>query len=175
VSGGGEARLLVWSQGEVWRWTYSEAALNGSGPFRLDSSIAFPDAQEARSAAEVAFPGVPVEVRVGEAPDRGGPDRGGPTSRSPSILPDVALATLVALAVLVVPDHGRLVVAWARAGRAALVAALVPTPTSVGTSVGRAVGRAVGTSAGRPAGTSAGPGRSGAGARARPGRTSSGR
>jgi hypothetical protein len=128
-SGGGQARLLVWSQGEVWRWTYSEAALNGGGPFNLDSSIAFPDAQEARSAAEVAFPGVPVEVRIGEAPDRGGPDRGGPTGRTPSVLPELAVAALLAVVVLVVPDGGRLVAAWARYGRERLAEVLARPAT----------------------------------------------
>jgi hypothetical protein len=112
-SGGGQPRLLVWSQGGVWRWTYHEAALNGAGPLRLDGSIAFPDAEEARSAAETAFPGVPVELRVGAAPRRGGPGRGGPTGAAPSLLPDIALAVLIAVVVLVVPDRGRLVRAWA--------------------------------------------------------------
>ena len=112
-AGGGPAKLLVWSQGEVWRWTYEEASSNGAGPFRLDSAIAFPDAAQARSAAAVAFPGVGIETVPAEVPARGGPDRGGPRpGRRQDITVDVVLAAFLGVAVFVAYDRGSLAAAW---------------------------------------------------------------
>jgi hypothetical protein len=46
----------------VWRWRYEEdPPVDGSGPgLRLESSIAFPSADEAAHAASEAYPDVPL-------------------------------------------------------------------------------------------------------------------
>lgn len=96
----------------MWRWTYHEPSGEG-GPdgsdadrgLELQSSIAYADAEEARSAATSAYPGIPVidADNDQQADDRAPEDDGPMRHRCRSSVPAmVALAVLVALLMWIV-------------------------------------------------------------------------
>lgn len=54
------AHLHVFAERSLWRWSYHEPAEEDRDELWLRSSIAFVDAEEARSAASTAYPDVPI-------------------------------------------------------------------------------------------------------------------
>lgn len=110
--------LHVYPHRAMWRWTYHEPGGEDGRVLELRSSIAFPDAEEARSSATTAYPAVPVvddEQTDESTPDEESPKRHRCRRTVPAAL---AAAVLVVTAVIIlrqraIDDHG-----VGRAGRA---------------------------------------------------------
>lgn len=60
TGGEGPPHVRVHRDDSGWRWEYVAPAEDGLSEMRLPASVAFTDADEARQAAETAYPGVPV-------------------------------------------------------------------------------------------------------------------
>lgn len=99
-----QPHLHVFAERSLWRWSYHEPAGDDRDELRLRSSIAFVDAEEARSAASTAYPGVPIAAddatEPEEAADDVGPMRGHRCRRR--IPAALALAALLVAAAITV-------------------------------------------------------------------------
>lgn len=111
-----EPHLHVFAERAMWRWAYHEPAGDDGSGLQLQSSIAFTDAEEARSAATAAYPGMPVADAADEQSGDVEEQQAATSHRCRRTVPAALVAVVLATTAVIIlrqraadrfADHGR--------------------------------------------------------------------